>query len=170
MLEISYEKIDKILHEETLKTEDSRTIQRALYNRNMRLYEKFYADIDALNDETISELKKYHEETKSLFMYYYLDIPQDTCRELKEFNEKYTDKLLGPDWHDVLFDSYKNFKYGHWDDDDSEENLKKEFREKSLDDFYDSMDYVFRHGFGTASKTDENVFGTIASTVLNAKD
>ena len=32
--------------------------------------------MDALNEDKIAELKKYHEETESLIKYYYMDIPR----------------------------------------------------------------------------------------------
>ena len=167
MVELTYERIDKILHEETLKTEDSRTIQRALYNRNMYLYEKYLSDIDALNDETIAELKKYHEETKSLMKYYRMDIPQDTSDDLDYFNKKFTDRILGPDWHDFLFSAYEEFKDDDDNDDKSEECLKKEFEENVLVEFYERMDDVFRDGFGTSSQTANDVFEGAAAIATN---
>ena len=106
MLELSNERVECILEKETQKTEPAVTILRAVYTRYMNLYEKYFADIDALNNDRIAELKKYHEETLSLVKYYYMDIPQDTCRALNEFEEKYSDLLLGPSWHLYLFRSY----------------------------------------------------------------
>ena len=50
MIELSKEKIEKILHEETVKTEELATILRSIYTRYMWMYEKYYSDIDALND------------------------------------------------------------------------------------------------------------------------
>ena len=79
----------------------------------MRLYERYYADIDALNDDVIAELKNYHEETKSLCKCYYMDIPLDICTGLIEFDNEYSDKLLGDDWHKFLLDSYKDFRDEH---------------------------------------------------------
>ena len=61
MVELSNERIGQILHEETTKKEESETILRGIYTRYMRLFEKYLADIDALNDEKIADFKKYHE-------------------------------------------------------------------------------------------------------------
>ena len=61
MVELSNERIEQILHQETAKKEELATILRGIYTRYMRLYEKLFADIDALNDEKITELRKYHE-------------------------------------------------------------------------------------------------------------
>ena len=94
MVELSNERIDKILHEETLRTEDSRTLLRAI--------------IDKLNDKKIAEFRKYHEETKSLLKYYYMDIPHDVNIALNEFDNKYTDYLLGNEWHSLLLEQYNN--------------------------------------------------------------
>ena len=57
----------------------------------MRLYEKYFADIDALTDETVAGLKAYHEETRSLVKYYNMDIPQDVCKCLNAFDSAYSD-------------------------------------------------------------------------------
>ena len=65
MIELSNERIEEILHKETGKTEELTTILRGIYIRYMRLYERYYADIDALNDDVIAELKNYLEETKA---------------------------------------------------------------------------------------------------------
>ena len=54
MIKLSNERIEQILHEETVKKEELATILRSIYNRYMWLYEKYFADIDALNDEKIS--------------------------------------------------------------------------------------------------------------------
>ena len=48
MVELSKERIAQILHEETVKKEDSDTILRSVYTRYMCLYEKYFADIDGL--------------------------------------------------------------------------------------------------------------------------
>ena len=66
MLELGKERIDQMLHEETVKKEEVSTILRCIYTRNMRLYETYFADIDALNEDVIKELRNSHEETKSL--------------------------------------------------------------------------------------------------------
>ena len=65
-------------------------------------------------------------------------------------------KLLGPDWHKTLFDSYGEFKAEEKNRNKSEEILKAEFTEQILTAFYEAMDYVFRDGFGTGSKTAES--------------
>ena len=67
MVELSLERIDEMLHKETLKKEETTTILRCVFSRYMQLYERYLADIDALNDEMIAELKAYHEETRSLY-------------------------------------------------------------------------------------------------------
>ena len=83
MVELSKERVEQILHEETMKKEELETILRSIYTRYMHLFENYFADLDALNDDKVAELKKYHEETKSLVRYYYLDIPQDICMDIK---------------------------------------------------------------------------------------
>ena len=55
MVELSNERIEQILHEETKKTEALPTILRGIYTRYMRLYERYFADVDALNDGRIAE-------------------------------------------------------------------------------------------------------------------
>ncbi|MGX8679746.1 MAG: hypothetical protein ACQGQO_11680 [Sphaerochaetaceae bacterium] len=163
MIELNNERVDQILHKETQKTEELQTILRALYARHMYLYEKYLGDIDALNDDVIAGLKKYHEETVSLMKYYYMDIPQDTCEKLVKFNEEYTAKLLGADWHKYVSDSYKEFRAGNRSRDKSEECLKAEFSKQNLKSFYEAMDYVFRDAFGTGSEVVENVISGFTS-------
>ena len=51
MVELSNERVDQILHEESQKTEELKTILRGVYIRYMRLYERYFDDIDALNDD-----------------------------------------------------------------------------------------------------------------------
>ena len=63
MVEFSKERIGQILHEETMKKEETETILRGIYTRYMLLYERYFADIDTLDDDKIAELKKYHEDT-----------------------------------------------------------------------------------------------------------
>ena len=166
MVELSSERVEEILSKETMKTEELTTILRGVYTRYMRLFEKYFADVDALNDEEIAKLKKYHEETISLVKYYYLDIPQDICMGLKEFDEKYCTILLGPDWHKILFDDYKSFKAENKSRNKSEECVKKEYSERGISAFYDVMDYIFRDGFGTSSKTFESVTSGIAGMLF----
>ena len=166
MIELSNERVEQILHKETQKTEELPTILRGVYTRYMRLYEKYFADIDALNDDEIAEQKKYHEETKSLMKYYYMDIPQDVSAALSLFDNEYTSKLLGSGWHEFLYDSYKEFKAEIKNSNKSEERLKAEFAEQKLTAFYEAMDSVFRDAFGTGSKTVEKAVSGIASLLF----
>ena len=152
MVELSNERIEQILHEETAKKEELETILRGIYTRYMRLYEKYFADIDALNDDGIAELRNYHEETKSLVKHYYMDIPQDVCMGIKEFENKYSANLLGSEWHEYLFGSYEDFREKSKNKDKSDEYYKAEFTKQVLEDFYDAMEYIFREGFGTDSQ------------------
>ena len=153
MIELSKEKIEKILNEETAKTVELKTILRSIYTRYMRMYEKYFSDIDALNNDTISELRNYNEETKSLVRYYYLDIPQDIFEGIKEIETRSVANLLGPKWRKYLSDSYASFKEEHDDEYRSEKSMKAAFAEQALKDFYDTMNYVFREGFGTDSQS-----------------
>ena len=166
MVELSRKRVEQILHEETLKTEELATILRGIYTRYMRLYERYFADIDALNDEKIAELREYHGETKSLVKYYYMDIPLDICMGIDEFEEKYSDRLLGPDWHEALFDCYEDFRDDNMSEYAGERALKAAFAEQNLEAFYAAMDTVFREGFGTASQTAEKVFTKIAGLIF----
>lgn len=168
MIELSAERVNDILQNETPKTEVLPTILRSIYNRYMRLFERYFDDIDALNDDKIAELKKYHDETIGLIMYYYLDIPLDTCVALTKFNGEHVSKLLGADWHKQLSDSYRDFKAENTDSNKSEAALKEEFREHALTEFYESMDYVFRSAFGTGSKTTEKIMGGLSSLLFGS--
>ena len=161
MVELNNERIGQILHEETVKTEELTTILRGIYTRYMRLYEKYFADIDALNNAKIAELRKYHEETRSLVRYYYMDIPQDICVGIREFEDKYSANLLGPEWHDYLFRSYQEFRKGS-----KARDIKAEFSKQTLEAFYDAMDYIFREGFGTGSQTINNVVSGITGLLF----
>ena len=153
MVELKKERIEEILHEETVKTEDQKTILRAIYNRYMHLYEEYLSDIDKLNDKKIAELKKYHEETESFMKYYYIDIPYDVCAKLKEFDLQYTDKLLGTKWQEYVSDELKQFATKNKNK--SEEELKVKFTKEKLEAFYGVIDSVFRESFDTGSKTVE---------------
>lgn len=168
MLELSNERVECILEKETQKTESATTILRAIYTRYMNLYEKYFADIEELNNDKIDELRKYHEETLSLVKYYYMDIPQDTCMGINEFEEKFSDLLLGPSWHLYLFKCYDEFKDGNFDK--TEKDIKAEFRKHSLKTFYEAMDYVFRDGFGTGSKTVDNMVEGISGLLFGKKE
>ena len=164
MLELSNERIEQILNEETTKTVELATLLRSIYTRYMRLFEGYFADIDALNDARIAELRKYHEETCSLVKYYYMDIPHDVCEDIEEFNDKFSAKLLGPKWYDNLADVYEAFQDQNWDK--SEKRLKAEFKKQALASFYKEMDNIFREGFGTGSKTVGDVVGGIAGLLF----
>lgn len=165
MLELTNNRIEQILHEETTKKEELSTILRGIYTRYMRLYEQYFADIDALNDDMIAGFRKYQAETDSLVRYYFLDIPEDICVQIKEFNEKYNAKLLGPEWHKCLFGLYEEVKRESWTE-KSEETFKAEFTKQALASFYEAMGSVFREGFGTGSKTHENVLNGIAGLLF----
>lgn len=108
----------------------------------MRLFEGYFADIDALNDARIAELRKYHEETSSLVKYYYMDIPKDVCEGIEEFNNKFSIKLLGSKWYDNLSDIYEGYKNENWDTD--EKHLKSEYEKRVLTTFYEEMDNGFQ--------------------------
>ena len=166
MIELSNERLDQILHKETVKKEELGTILRSIYTRYMRLYEKYFADIDALNDDVIAELKKYHEETGSLVKYYYMDIPLDICMGLREFEEKYSANLLGPEWHKYLFDTYKEFKEKNKKKNKSEKDLKADFSKQALTAFYDAIGYVLRDGFGTGSQTASKVISGLTGLLF----
>lgn len=164
--ELSKERIDQILHEETVKKEETSAILRSIYTRYMRLYEKYFADIDALNDKEIAVLRSYHEETRSLVKYYYMDIPLDICRCITAFDNEYTEKLLGPEWHQYLSDVYHDFVKMHKSKNGDKEYLKAEFAKQTLADFYDAMDYIFRDGFGTGSETVNTAISEIAKLLF----
>ena len=161
MVELSNERIGQILHEETVKTEETATILRSIYIRYMRLYEKYFADIDALNNAEIARLRKYHEETVSLVKYYYMDIPQDICEGIKEFETKYGANLLGPEWHEYLFRIYQEFRKGS-----KAKDIKADFSKQALEAFYEAMDYIFREGFGTGSQTVKDAVSGIAGLLF----
>ena len=170
MAELSIKRVDQILHEETTKTEELPTILRGIYTRYMRLYENYFADINALNDAKIAEFRKYQEETDSLVKYYLLDIPEDICEHIKEFNDEYNAKLLGPEWHDSLSDLYRDFKNDNWTRNESEAYYKAEFAKYAMKAFYEAMESVFREGFGTGSKTGADVMGGIAGLLFGKGD
>ena len=166
MIELSKERLEQILREETAQKEELQTILRSVYTRYMRLYEKYFADIDALNDEKIAELRAYHEETGSLVKHFYLDIPLDVCAALDEFEDKYSAKLLGPGWHEYLSESFGDFKEKNWNSEKSESELKAEFKKQILSAFYGAMDYIFREDFGTDSQTSKKVFSGLTELLF----
>ena len=163
MKELSVERIEEILHRETAKKEETAAILRAIYTRHMRLFERYFADIDALTDEKVHSLRDDYEETESLIRYYYMDIPQDICKCLQAFDSEYGEILLGADWHKVLFDLFREFKEKQRGKGKSKEAQKAEFQKQMLDAFYDAMDYIFRDGFGTGSQT----FSSAANELQN---
>ena len=89
MIELSTERVEEILQKETQKTVDLPVILRAVYTRYMNLYERYFTDVDNLNDDKIAELRKYHEETISLVRYYYMDI-SDIERFALEMNRDHS--------------------------------------------------------------------------------
>lgn len=161
MVELSKERIDKILHEETPKEEKAQTVLLSVYTRYRRLYEDYFTDIDALTDDRVAELRKYYEDTESLIKTYYLFIPQDVCVYLERFDGEYTEKLLGPDWRRNLFDRFEEFAFKSENEDSSRNLLKAKFQKHTLSDFYDAMSYVFRDSFGTGSESFKSVAGGI---------
>lgn len=166
MIQLSNERIEQILHEETVKKEELATILRSIYIRYMRLYEEYFADIFALNDAKISEMRKYHEETKSLVKYYYMDIPQDICSGINEFDKNASSRLLGPGWRECLFQVFDDFKEKYEDEYKNDKRLKAEFTEQALAIFYNEMDSIFREGFNTGSQQSKNVISGIASLLF----
>ena len=161
MMELSKERIEQMLHEETVKKESADAILRCIYARYMHMYEQYFADIGALNDVRIAEMRKSNEETLCLIRYYYMDIPMDVCAGLKEFEKQYNANLLGPDWHKYLLGTYKDFKDKYKGKKKDEAQMKAEFAKETLSDFYEAMDYIFRDGFGTGSQTVDQVVSGI---------
>ena len=170
MVELSNVRVEKILHEETKKTEALPLILRSIYTRYMYLYENYFADFEALNEEKIAEFRKYHEETKSLINYYYMDIPQDICTSIKTFEENGSCHLLGPVWKKNLYDMYEEFKEKNTEWDDCEAHYKAEFKKEALKEFYEAMEYVFRDGFGTSSKSTEEVLDGLSGLLFGKKE
>ena len=56
LFELRKERLEQLLHEETTKKEELGTILRSIYTRYMHLYEAYYADTDALKEDTIKAL------------------------------------------------------------------------------------------------------------------
>lgn len=117
-----------------------------------------------LSKERIEQIL--HEETKSLLRYYYMDIPQDICTQIEAFEDEYSDKLLGHEWHKYLSDSYESFKENHKDKNKDDKELKSEFSKQALKCFYAEMDSAFREGFGTESQTTKNLLSGIAGLLF----
>ena len=169
MVELSNERIEKILHEETVKEAEPKALLRSIYARYMHLYENYLANMDGLTDDGIAELKKYHEETESLVKHYYMDIPQDVCTGLREFDKLYTDNLLGHDWHSFIFGRYEDFRGRNMSGNKDEGRLKAEFTKQTLTAFYDAMDYIFRDSFGTDSQAAKRAVKGITGLLFGKK-
>ena len=170
MVELSNERIEQILHDETKKTEALPTILRGVYIRYLNLYENYIADYDKLNDDKIAEFGKQNEETKSLVKYYYMDIPQDVCEAISEFEEKVGDKLLGREWKRYLYELFDEFKSKCKARNMSEDYYKAEFKKQVLKEFYACMDNIFRDGFGTGSQTTKDIVNGITGLLFGKKE
>ena len=166
MMELSKERIEQKRNEETVKKESADAILRCIYARYMHMYEQYFADIDALNDVRIAEMRKSNEETLCLIRYYYMDIPMDVCAGLKEFEKQYNANLLGPDWHRFLFSAYEDFREANKSKYMNEGQVKAAFEKEALEGFYDAMDYVLRDGFGTASQTAHQMMNGISGLLF----
>ena len=170
MVELSNERIEQILNDETGKTEDVKTILRGIYTRYVNLYERYFADFDKLNEEKIEAFKKYHEETRSLIKYYYMDIPQDVCMAIREFEEKGSDLLLGRAWKTILSDAYDEFREKSNVRGRSEEYYQAEFKKLALKEFYAAMETVVRDGFGTNSQAAQSILEGISGLLFGKKE
>lgn len=95
-----------------------------------------------------------------------MDIPLDVGTSIRKFEEEYSDKLLGPEWHKYVFDNYKEFREKSKYKNMSEDKVKAEFTKQTLDGFYDTMDYVFRQGFGTGSQTVKKVVSGLKGLIF----
>jgi hypothetical protein len=170
MVELSNERIEQMLKDETKKTENLLTILRGIYTRYMNLYERYFADLGELNDDRIAEFGKYHEETQSLIRYYYMDIPQDVCTGIREFEEKVSDRLLGREWKKNLYDTFDEFREKSKVRDRCEDYYKEEFSKQALKAFYEAMENIFRDGFGTASQTVKEALSGISGLLFGKKE
>ena len=170
MIELSNERIEQILEDETAKTADLKTILRSIYTRYRNLYERYIAGFDELNDDKVAEFAKTHAETKALFKYYYLDIPQDICSKIEEFEEKSCDKLLGREWKKNVYDAYDEFKAKNKAWNKSEDWYQAEFKKYVLEEFYEAMEYIFRDGFGTGSETVKDVISGFSGLLFGSKE
>jgi len=167
MVELSNERVEQIFKEETKKTEAVTTILRGIYARYMHLYENYFSDIEALNDDKIGEFKKYHEETLSLIKYYYMDIPQDICEKINMFEEQVSEKqLLEREWKRNLYYIYDEFKKQCEEWNKSEDYYKAEFSKAMMKEFYKAMEEIFRDGFGTTSETAKNIWSGVTGLLF----
>ena len=85
---------------------------------------------------------------------------------LEEFEDKCTENLLGPSWHQHVADGYLDFCERYENRNKGEKALKAEFKKQALRAFYDAMGYIFRDGFGTDSQTARNVLSGITDLFL----
>lgn len=145
------------------------TILRSIYTRYMCLYEKYFSDIDALDDDEIARFRKYHEETMSLVKYYYMDIPLDTCMAISEFDNEYSAKLPGSNWHNCLLGAYEDFRENSENRYKGEAYLKAEFTKQALADFYEVMNMIFREDFGTGSQTANNLLNGFSGLLFGGE-
>jgi hypothetical protein len=170
MIELSKERINQILTEETVKTVELATLLRSIYSRYRHVFEEYAEDIEELNDEKVAELKKYHDETNTLVKYYYMDIPMDVCKYLEEFDNK-TAALFGPEWRKFLYEGYDEFLENcDVDDEGDNAHMKALYRKEFLKSFYEDMDEVFRQGFGTESKTAQRMNSGLSELLYGKKD
>ena len=169
MIELSNERIEQMLHDETKKTEALPTLLRCIYTRYMYLFGLYFDNLETLNDDKIAEFKKYHAETQALIRYYYMDIPQDVCSEIREFEEKGTDNLLGREWKKNLYDTYEKFKNENSVWDMSENYYMAEFKKEAVKGFYEAMEKIFRSGFGTESETEKRTLNGLSGLLFGGR-
>ncbi len=166
MIQISNERAEQIIQEETKKTQPLPQLLRAIYTRYMNLYEDYIANIYDLTSEKIAAYKKQNDETIALVRYYYMDIPQDVCAGILVFEEKVGEKLLGPEWKTNLYDAYDEFKDNCNEWDMTEDYYKGAFKKYALKEFYEVMENIFRDGFGSESESSKNIFSGIKSLIF----
>ena len=170
MVELSNERIEQMLHDETKKTEALPTLLRCIYTRYMHLFELYFENMETLNDDKIAEFQNYHAETQALIRYYYMDIPEDVCSGICEFEEKCTGNLLGREWKKYLYDAYDKFKNENSEWDMSENYYMAKFKKETVKGFYEAMENIFRSGFGTESETEKKTLNGISGLLFCGKD
>ena len=165
MVELSPERIEEILHKETVKEEDPKTVMRAVYNRYRCVFEQYIDQIFEMNQSKIDEFNKYHQETNSLIKYYFVDIPMDTCAALAKFEHDVMDYMLGPDWQRVILNGFEEFKRKNKNKYRlaNEETWRKKFKEELLSMFYVSMESAFRVSFESGSKAAEGLMDGLSA-------
>lgn len=166
MIQLSNERAEQIIQEETKKTQPLPQLLRAIYTRYMNLYEDYIANMFDLTSEKVAEYKKQNDETICLVRYYFMDIPQDVCEGIFDFEEKVGDKLLGPEWKTNLYDAYEEFKDKSDEWDMTEDYYKGAFKKYALKEFYEVMENIFRDGFSTHSERAKNIFSGIKSLIF----